>query len=198
MDKSKIHPTAEIIQNGVINNPKFTFNHMSILDYPWASDCNLFFPTPYKNTEKKSYFFWRDYYDRSINFDYDDIPDDYMISFWDLHVLDGTTNYNYPLEEVPFPSVTAPYDQTSTDMARMNLEYTKTKCIWALRGCDCNQTGIPCLKDQNEHPELYWTDYSDEEYSQYSDGEDNQIVIRSLGTDVRNTLEYRLNLLENN
>ena len=34
MNNSRIHPTAEIIQNGVINKHKFTFNHMSILDYP--------------------------------------------------------------------------------------------------------------------------------------------------------------------
>lgn len=197
-----MHPIAEIINDGVIENRDFTFNHISILDYPWVSESNLCFPTPYKNPNNKSYFFWRDYYDSSEYIEYEDWPDDYMISHWQLYIFDGTTQYNYPSEKVPFPTVCAPDDQTATDRARMDLEYRRTTCIWALLGCDCNQTGIPCLKDQNENPGLYWTDYSDSEDDDdddgYHDNEETHIIVRSLGTDVRNTLEYRINLIENN
>lgn len=202
MDRYKIHPTSKIIQKDVIENPNFTFNNVSILDYPWVSECNLFFPTPHNNQDNNSYFFWRDYYDINEYIEYEDLSDDYMISHWRLYVFDGTTKYNYPSEEVPFPIVSAPDDQTPTDRARMNLEYRRTTCIWALLGCDCNETGIACLKDQNENPELYWTDYGDsdeedtcDDYCGYHNNEDTKIVVRILGTDMRNTLEYRMNNL---
>ena len=96
---------AQIIQEELIDNPEFRFNHIDYLD--WSQDCNIFFPTkhgydwedPRRGThpdKNKSFFFWRDYDDYSTypgNFPDEARNPEWMISHHRLFVFDGTTNY---------------------------------------------------------------------------------------------------------
>ena len=192
MSSHKVHPTAVLIKTHVIDDPDFSFNHISCLDYPWVMDCNGYFPQKGKGCSDISYFFWRDYYDPMP---YEDWPDDYAVSWWRNFVLDGTTMYNYPVDEIPI-EVLRPDDETSTDFHRRLLEYRKSRCIWGLRNCHCNQTGVHCLRDENMNPELYWTDYgNDDEYDSDETGEEYKTEIRSISTYAENTLAYRMNAL---
>jgi hypothetical protein len=36
--EDKIHPLAKIIKQDLLDNPKFTFNHISMLDHYWVRD----------------------------------------------------------------------------------------------------------------------------------------------------------------
>ena len=104
---TKIHPLALIFKKGVIENPEFSFNHVSIIDHYWVAECNSMFPTkrgysydpelceyPKHPDSNRSYFFWRDY-DKLVSYqDSVDNPD-YRYSHWRNFVLDGTQNYDY-------------------------------------------------------------------------------------------------------
>jgi hypothetical protein len=97
------HPLAIAIQTELIDDPTFSFNTVSCLDYYCVQDCNSFFPTkkgysydeelgnwPEHPDKNKSFFFWRTY---NPDIPYDD--PEHMFSHWKLFVLDGSINYNY-------------------------------------------------------------------------------------------------------
>jgi len=118
--------------------------------------------------DKYTFFFWKQY-----NTITDSDDPDYLHSWYKQYELDGSTNYwnndisnynDYCLESncdyfIYFSSqsytfipieVCAPDDETPTDKFRRYNYYTKNKCIWALKDCDCSTNGCPCNKVESE------------------------------------------------
>ena len=109
------HPTAIAIKKELIDNPLFTFKEVSILDYPWVSECG-FRPTPHtkysfnylyvpRSDEGRTYFAHRDYH-IIVNDEGElvsKIPYDseycnkigYVHSHSIIWQLDGSTNYKF-------------------------------------------------------------------------------------------------------
>ena len=147
------HPLAIAIQTELIDDPTFSFNTVSCLDYYWVNECNLFFPIkkgysydeeiggrPPHPDKDKSFFFWRTY-DPDIPYD----DPEYMFSHWKLFVLDGSTNYNYSynikiIVELEAPFLTLTQDDILTiktetiDRLGISVDTTKTISI--------NQAGV--------------------------------------------------------
>ena len=152
--KNNIHPLAKIIKKELIENPEFTFNHISICDYYWVKDCNLFFPqkNKYRYIEhQKTHFFWRDYCEW-ISFDKEYNNPEYIHSWYKLYIFDGTTKYwenNSHKYENNIPNdFSSPEDETPTDQARRHVHYIKNLCEWGLLECTCSY-GHTCLQELN-------------------------------------------------
>jgi len=121
------HSLAVAIQTELIDDPTFSFNTVSCLDYYWVNECNLFFPTkkgysydeelgnwPAHPDKNKSFFFWRTY---DTDIPYED--PEYMFSHSELFVLDGSTNYNFSynikiIVELGVPFLTLTREDIST------------------------------------------------------------------------------------
>jgi hypothetical protein len=173
--EDKIHPLAKIIKQDLLDNPKFTFNHISMLDHYWVRDSNGSFPVK-RTCSLKSYFLWRYYGEWSCYDDHKDNPD-YLYSSYENYIFDGTSIYwdnSIQKYKNGIPnSWEAPDNETSTDISRRELYYIKEQCEWALLDCSCSWGG-PCLQVLNDY------DYK------------SKIQV-SLGT--VNTLEERINLI---
>ena len=147
------HPLAIAIQTELIDDPTFSFNSVSCLDYYWVHDCNLFFPTkkgysydeeiggrPPHPDKDKSFFFWRTY---DTNIPYDD--PEYIFSHCELFVLDGSTNYNYSYNikiivelEVPFKKLTQEDISTIKTQTIDNLGIS----VHTIKSTSINQAGV--------------------------------------------------------
>lgn len=183
---SIIHPLAEIFTNEVINHPTgYKFNTVTCLDYPWVHECNLFFPTKNGNgwdeygrkiphpDDNKTFFLWRTY-ESYEGYDATHTNPEFIHSWWELFILDGTSRYNYQ-DEYPV-EVLHEEDETPTDRQRRHLQYRKNLCIWGLLDCRCSSNGCLCLKLENQR---YGCDY-------------NMRQIVSISTDQGNTLAARM------
>jgi hypothetical protein len=181
-----IHPLAEIFTNEVINHPTgYKFNSVCCLAYPWVHDCNLFFPIKYGNgwdeygrkiphpDDNKSFFFWRTY-DSYDDYDTTHKNPEFLHSWWENYILDGTSKYNYQ-DEYPI-EVLHPDDETPNDRERRYLQYRKNACIWGLLDCHCTSSGSPCMKIENER---YGCSYGSRQFV-------------SISTDQSSTLEARM------
>ena len=189
-------------------------------DFP--KDLDSWFYKPPHPDDGFSFFFWRDYQHETATepLEENDLDPEYMRSLHYLFVFDGKTNFwngSTPLygeilstlwgkdqfigdRDVPI-ACAPPNQETPLDRDRRYTYYRKNTCSWALiRDCNCNSSGVPCLKIQTEQ-HYFGIGYGDEMYSSDCDSDyedsDTTYGIYSISENIDNSLENRMKRLGN-